>query len=643
MVETTTLWLGLFSVTYLALAFFWARQAAIANADTITFFSAGHSLAPWMSGLVTAGVCVSVWFLLGTADAISSRGFSAIDGLQAGVLLAIPGVLFFKRAWFLAERYRVSSQFELFRLYYKSEFLVVGTAAIALLFAVAFTGMQLRVISEVASFMTGGLVSPLLCGALLTIIVFSYVVIGGMRAVGYLGMLQTAALVSATLTLCGLILVAADGPTELMAALKLASAEREVDLFSVAGVVQFVAGFGRGDFYGHPGTAALVFGSSIAVLGVSCSPIVFKLILSTRSAMGIAAGQTWVLAGFFGALIMIAGGLFGSASIVHGGSLLSWLKALMSEVSPWFGAWVLFGLIAGMQVFSALALLVAAEGLVRHIYKPFFNSRLSRSSTVNITRIVIVVLAVISLLMAFLTPVALSVLGAFALPASAQLLGPLIGLFWFRWITPAAALTGFGFGLIAVFLTDAAGIYVLSYLGLELPWGRYPWTLHSAAWGLFCNALAIGIVSAVSRHRSIGKKAEEVQTFIVENLRIDTPRWLNSFAWSLLLVWTFLAIGPGVIFGNFAFVGANGHWLLTVPSIWGWSVLFWLLGLVLVWFLAYRMGMASPENRAIEPMLPQREIRTDPTAREHERLRRLVVGLGIGLAVFLFLVWSFGG
>lgn len=589
------------------------------------------------------GVCVSVWFLLGTADAISARGFSAIDGLQAGVLLALPGVLFFKRAWFLAERYRVSSQIELFRLYYRSEFLVVSAAAIALLFAVAFTGMQLRVISEVGSMMMGGALSPLLCGAFLTVILFSYVVIGGMRAVGYLGMLQTAALASATLTLCGLVFVLGNGPTEVMAALRLVSIERELDLFSVAGVVQFVAGFGRSEFYGHPSTAALIFGSSIAVLGVSCSPVVFKLILSTRSAMGIAGGQTWVLAGFFGALIMIAGGLLGAASIVQGESLITWLQTLMSEVSPWFGAWVLFGLIAGMQVFSALALLVAAEGIVRHIYKPYFHSELSKSSTVNVTRVVIVVLSVISLLMAFLTPVALSALGSLALPASAQLLGPLVGLLWVRWITPAAAITGFGIGLIAVLLTDAAGIYFLSYVGLELPWGRYPWTLHSAGWGLFFNAVTVGIISAVSRHRSVGRKAEEIHTFIADNLRNDTPRWLNSLAWSVGLVWAFLAIGPGVIFGNSAFTGADGVWLLTIPSLWGWSVLFWLFGLVLVWFLAYRMGMAYPEDKVIEPMPPQREIRKNPKALEHERLRRLVVGLGIGFAVFIFLVWSFGG
>lgn len=643
MIDSLALWLGLMLLMYAALSLFWAREAAVANRNVETWFSAGHALPPWMAALVGAGACVSAWFLLGSADAVARHGFSAIAWLQAGVILAIPGVLFFKRAWFVCQRYRISSLAELLRLYYRSEFLVVSCAVIAVLFALAFSGMQLRILSDIASIMSGGLLSPLLCAALLTVILFAYIVIGGMRAVGYFGMLQSVGLVSAALTLGVAILLGAGGPMAMTQSLAEATVGAESHWFSVAGVVQFVPGLGRGGFHTHSGTAALVLSSAGAILGLGCSPALFKLVFSTRSATGIAAGQTWVLAAFFGGLIMLFGGIVGSAGIMRGGDVAVVLETVMLDVSPWFSAWMLFGLIAGMQLFAGLALLVAAETLVRHCFKRWFYSDLSRRGTVNLTRVVVVVLAVIALLMTFMTPAAVSALGAMALPLSAQLVGPLAGILWFRWITPPAAVVGFGFGVAAVFLTDAVGIYILSYLGLELPWGRYPWTIHSAGWGLFCNAVAIGVVSTVSRHRALPGASQAIRDFIQQYFSARTPRWLNSLAWSIVLVWGFLAIGPGTLFGNFAFVGAEGQWILSVPSLWAWSVLFWLLGLVLVWFLSFRMGLASPEIPAIEPLPSRPAIRHDRAGAERERLRRVVLGGVIAAAVVIFLVWSFGG
>ena len=137
--------------------------------------------------------------------------------------------------------------------------------------------------------------------------------------------------------------------------------------------------------------------------------------------------------------------------------------------------------------------------------------------------------------------------------------------------------------------------------------------------------------------------AEEIRDFINRYFAAKTPRWLNSLAWSIVLAWGFLALGPGTIFGNFAFVNDKGEWLLTVPSLWAWTVLFWLLGLVLVWFLGYRMAMASPEHPAIDPRPPRPAIRHDAPRLEQERLRRLVVTLVTAAGVILFLVWSFGG
>ena len=63
--------------------------------------------------------------------------------------------------------------------------------------------------------------------------------------------------------------------------------------------------------------------------------------------------------------------------------------------------------------------------------------------------------------------------------------------------------------------------------------------------------------------------------------------------WSLTLIWTFIALGPGAILGNSFFSSPmflDGEAKLGVPSLWVWQIVFWFLGVLLVWWLALRHG-----------------------------------------------------
>jgi hypothetical protein len=59
-------------------------------------------------------------------------------------------------------------------------------------------------------------------------------------------------------------------------------------------------------------------------------------------------------------------------------------------------------------------------------------------------------------------------------------------------------------------------------------------------------------------------------------------------------------VGPGVVLGNRLF-GAPGAgyqaWIFGAPSIWAWQVLWWILGVGLVWFLAVKMEMSTMSRR----------------------------------------------
>jgi SSS family solute:Na+ symporter len=634
-------WLSLYGLFYIAVTLYWARLAARENGDFETYFSAGHSLPGWVAALVLAGAALSGWAVLQGAAEIGAKGFGLPALLQAGIALALPGVLFFKRTWLVGQRLRLSSQGELFRSYYGSEFIVAVSAAVAVVFAVAFAGLQLGALSRLISFLCDGALAVETVGMALGLLLVGYVVIGGMRAVGYLGAIQAILAVAALIGLSVFALVRIGGFGALNAGLAAIAADpASAGLFSVAGVIQFTAGMGRDAAAGHEGTAVASLSLALALMGFQASPLAAKVVLSMRSPAAIAAGQTWVVAGAFGALLATAMAVTGSAALLD--PSLS-LPSLLAGLSPWFAAWILIGIVCGVQLLAGLALLTAGEALVRQIYKPWFHRSLTRRATVTLTRVVIALLALVSVLMQTLTPVTLSLVGALALPLAFQLWTPLLGLTWLRWFTPPAVATGLGFGIAGVLLTEPFGHAVLNFLGLDLPWGRWPWTIHSAAWGMAANLTVVMLVSAFTQRRGFGEEAEEVRRFLRVSLeQSPQARRLRSTAWSVVLAWLFLAVGPGLVLGGAAFGRPAETWIVGMPSLWAWGLLFWGLGLGMIWFLAFKMELASPLTMEIPPYEPRPRLRLDQRADEQQRIRALVVTGAVGFALIVLTALAFG-
>ena len=635
------MWLSLFALVYAVAVLYWARLSAQANGDYQTFFSAGHALSPWISALVIAGASLSGWAVLAGTDEIGRHGFGLAAGLQAGVALALPGVVFFKRIWLLGQRLRVSSLTELLRAYWGSEFLTSVSAIVAVLFAIAFAGLQLNALSRLAAELGGGLVSQEMAAVLLGLILFAYVVIGGMRAAGYLGAIQSVMAGAAIVALAGFALIAAGGFASMNAGLaKLAADPATASRFIVAGVVQFTAGLGKQAAAGHEGTALASLSFAMALMGLQASPMIMKVVLSTANPRGFAAGQTWVMAGVAGALVVFCVATIGAGALVDPAHAL---PGLLTSVSPWFSAWIFIGLAAGVQAMAAVAFLSAGETLVRHLYKPFFQSSLSRHDTVTLTRVVIGLLVLGSVLMQVLTPIALTLLASLALPLAFQLWTPLLGMTWVRWITRPAAVTGVGFGIAGVLLTEPFGILVLSFFGLDLPWARNPWTIHSAAWGMAANIAVTLLISAFTQKRGFGEEGEEARRFLFAQL-VGSPRVraLRSTAWSATLAWVFLAIGPGLVFGNYAFLGADGHWVLGMPSLWGWSLAMWVAGLGLVWFLSYKMELASPSMVQVPAYVPRLRLRSGQAAAEMRRRRAAIIIIAVAVSLVVVTAFAFG-
>jgi solute:Na+ symporter, SSS family len=103
-----------------------------------------------------------------------------------------------------------------------------------------------------------------------------------------------------------------------------------------------------------------------------------------------------------------------------------------------------------------------------------------------------------------------------------------------------------------------------------------------------------------------------VHNFLREHARLSPQkRRFAPLAWMLTIAWSLLVIGPGAIIGNTIFGNPNdpASWWFGMPSIWAWQIFGWMLGVGLMWFLAYYMEMATlPEREAAQeesaPVLP---------------------------------------
>jgi SSS family solute:Na+ symporter len=138
-----------------------------------------------------------------------------------------------------------------------------------------------------------------------------------------------------------------------------------------------------------------------------------------------------------------------------------------------------------------------------------------------------------------------------------------------------------------------------------MPWGRWPLTIHSAGWGMIFN---LGIALIVSVMTQAGDNREHKMTFhnfLREHASLpDSKKSLVPIAWIITLAWFFFGIGPGAVIGNWIFGDPNdaATWIFGMPSIWAWQLLFWALGVGMMWFLAYKMEMSTVPTREVQAL-----------------------------------------
>jgi len=625
-------WLSLFFAAYWAFCIAIGVRSSHNHPLARQFFHPAGGIPTWVFVFVVGAGTFAGWTFLGQPAQSFEDGLQYVNASFFVISIPLAGVLVLKRQWMLGQKYGYATPGEMYRGYFGGNAISVISVGIALLFAVPFLATLFGASGALIEALTDGAVSRDGAMWVLSLVVLLYCVIGGLTAVAEVSVVQGVLFVGGA-TVIGLFAVAyAGGFTSFGEGLaRLAGSHAAVSrttkgygggdypgLFAIPGVVQFTAGLGREAPVGGPWTAIMCLSFVLSLMGIQLAPAfsVWGMASSTPRAFSI--HQIWgsafcvgvvafILAPLqgLGGLLLGANGTANAANLSvasilpvlargqQGDLVVSYINAIQTT-QVWLAGLLAVAAIAALQSTGAAYLVTAGNILSRDIYRRYFRVDANWDQQRTVSRIAMLLICLAALLMASFAMDAVMLLGGLAIPCSFQLLPPLLGLLWLPWITRRGATAGLIAGLVVVVMTEPLG-QVLT--GNVLPWGRWPWTIHSGVWGMFFNLLICMAVSGFTRIDTDRSHRDGFHIFlngrapsIAENTK------LKSAAWIMVLGWTFFAVGPGAVLGNKLFGAPGGGyqaWVFGAPSIWAWQVFWWILGIGLVWFLAVKMEMST--------------------------------------------------
>jgi hypothetical protein len=123
---------------------------------------------------------------------------------------------------------------------------------------------------------------------------------------------------------------------------------------------------------------------------------------------------------------------------------------------------------------------------------------------------------------------------------------------------------------------------------------------------MLVNMGAAILISAITQNKDALAHRMKFHNFLREHASLpESKRGLVPTAWIITLVWFFFGIGPGAVIGNWIFGDPNdaATWIFGMPSIWAWQILWWALGVFMMWFLAYKMEMSTVPQREVQALV----------------------------------------
>ncbi|MGD8710594.1 MAG: sodium:solute symporter [Ectothiorhodospiraceae bacterium] len=635
-------WLFVFVAVYWAYCIFWGIKGALTARTASDYFIAGRRISMWVFVLAATATSFSGWTFMGHPGLIYRDGFQYAYASFYAITIPFTGVMFLKRQWMLGKRFGFVTPGEMFHYYFRSDAIRLLTVLVALIFSIPYLGIQLRASGFLFNVLTDGLLGVEVGMWLLSLVVIIYVASGGLRAVAYVDSAQAILLAIGIVAIGVIALVEIGGWDRLndgIAALAQMDTKRTPDGYShyiaIPGVIQFVDAGAKAN--GGAWTGVMILSYMFALMGIQSAPAFSMWAFSNHNPRPFAVQQVWASSFAIGIILMVFTAIQGigahflgadsaflaahpdlvSPTMVEGlqrlgvndimsaegkqGMLVPQLIRTLADGAPWFIGLLSVCALAAMQSTGAAYMSTAGGMLTRDILKRYVMPNASHVQQKFWGRVGVVLIVLAALLVASTATDALVLLGGLAVAYGFQMWPALIAVCWWPWLTRQGITVGLIAGIIAVTLTESIG---QQWFGIDA-WGRWPLTLHSAFWGIFFNLGLAILVSAVTQNSDERAHRMTFHSFLRQHASVPPQdRGLIPVAWVLTIAWFFFAIGPGAIVGNTLFGNPNapGTWIFGMPSIWAWQLLFWALGVALMWFLAYRMRMSSVPDTEIEAL-----------------------------------------
>lgn len=586
--------------------FAFAIYLAALNARTAErpghFVDGGLTIPSWALVFGSAGIMLAGLNLHDHLLLIRNYGLQYSHVTVGFILVALTAALVQKRVWLAARILRLRTVGDLMGEYYGSTALRIVLLGILFLFSVPFAAYCLAEAGALIASATDGAVPAGVAMWTIAFFLFLFSVIGGWRAIAIVVAAQSFLVLALFLFTSAFAGLSFHTSPILSSPLPVPDGILPSD---IPGVVQFTAGIGKELPVGGIWTTAAILSFALALTGIVLSPGFNFLGITAETKKGYAFSQVWMIAALAaGAILILAPSIAAHLTLRTDpfGALIAQLTAANGLASVSFVLMILASLQIAVAFFAGSGASIATVELVGRFVLPNLDGGQERLSA----RIALAAIYLSLALAATFTPLSAAIFTSLALSLSAQMLPAFLGLCWLPWISRGGVLAGFIIGIILVIFTEPFGLIAFEGLFVDLPWGRWPLTIHSAGWGLLFNLAACLLVSAFTRGGYERDRRQRLHDEFAANHRAATGGGpLRAAKWSLAFIWTFLALGPGAILGNTFFsqpVFTEGTVSLGLPSLLAWQILFWLTGVLIVWWLAY------PGRMSVIDAVPDRSI-----------------------------------
>ncbi|OUU61710.1 MAG: sodium:solute symporter [Alphaproteobacteria bacterium TMED62] len=631
--EAKVLWLFVFVALYWSYCIYWGVKGARKAKTAGDYFIAGRSISIWVFVLAATATSFSGWTFMGHPGLIYRDGFPYAYASFYAITIPFTGVMFLKRQWMIGKKFGFLTPGEMFSNYFRSDTIRILVVLVALVFSVPYLGIQLRASGFLFNVLTDQMFDVTTGMILLSLVVILYVASGGLRAVAYVDTMQCILLAGGIIVLGIISLSYIGGFNNLIdgiAALTQADTKLTKEGYShyvaIPGMIQFVDAGSKA--VGGPWTGIMILTYMFALMGIQSAPAFTMWAFSNQSPKPFAPQQVWASAFGIGAILFFFTAIQGIGSHFLGanldmvtnnpqvvnnvigpnignqdlmdtaskqGNLVPQLINLMSNTAPWLVGLLSVCALAAMQSTGAAYMSTAGAMITRDLVKRYLMPNATDSQQVLLGRVFVVLIVVMALLVAATATDALVLLGGLAVAYGFQMWPALIAICFWPWLTRIGITLGLIAGLIAVTCTESIG----AALGISA-WGRWPLTIHSAGWGIFFNLGTAILVSFFTQNKEELYHKMKFHNFLKEYAGLpDEKRSLIPIAWIITLLWFFFGIGPGAVVGNWVFGDPTNPdtWIFGIPSIWAWQLLFWIIGVYMMWMLAYKMELSTPSKK----------------------------------------------